>query len=389
MSRGGAAAWGVVLLAACGGGADAPEREVARETGGVAAEWRLSAEPEVGIGAAEGDPRALLFQVEGAVRLDGGAIAVANAGTHEVRFYGRDGRFAAAYGRQGRGPGEFETLAWLGALRGDTVAAWDASLLRWTLLTPRGVVRTVAPRPAPPGMFPQARGVFADGSFVLASGWDVARMAAGGTGVRRDSVTLLRYGPDGTLLGPVARLPGRQEYVTTGASGFSTNPVPFGRETFVAVGDSLLYALDTGGARVDAFTPLGRRVPGMALDDRPAPVRAEDRERYRRVRLAAIEVESYRAEQEKVLAEIPFPETMPVFQDLRHDGAGHLWVGAYPAVSGAPREWTILAPGGERIATARTPAGLRVLQVGPDFVLGKATDEAGVERVRLYRLSRR
>ena len=51
-------------------------------------------------------------------------------------------------------------------------------------------------------------------------------------------------------------------------------------------------------------------------------------------------------------------------------------------------EWLILDQNGEGVATATTPPGLHVLEIGSDYVLGTARDEYDVESVRMHRLAR-
>jgi hypothetical protein len=354
------------------------------------AEWTVATVPEADIGAADGDPHDALYEVLGAARLSDGRIAVANAGTGEVRIYDPRGRFLAAFGRKGEGPGEFHVVSWLGRLPGDTLAVWDSGLSRWSRFSPNtGFVTSVTPHPLPPGMFPAARGVFADGSFVLASGWDYAGLLAAKDGIRRDTVTLLHYGRDGTLLDTLARLPGNEEYIRRGGGRqFSTNPVPFGRATFVAIRGSEAFVGDNGAFQVDALSPSGRLLRRLRRDVDAARVTSEDVARDRRERLARIEMESFRRQQEEVLAEVPIPRTMPAFAELRADDGGRLWVGEYPRSAEEPRTWNVFAADGRQVATVRTPAGLEVLEVGDAYVLGKWTDEDGAEHVRLYRVNR-
>src|SRR5690606_35911723 len=44
--------------------------------------------------------------------------------------------FLDAYGRSGSGPGELRWMLWAGAYRGDSLAAWDGTARRLTVLDP-------------------------------------------------------------------------------------------------------------------------------------------------------------------------------------------------------------------------------------------------------------
>jgi len=131
-----------------------------------------------------------------------------------------------------------------------------------------------------------------------------------------------------------------------------------------------------------------REAARFERDDPPARVSRDDVARNRRERLARIQVESFRRLQEQVLSEIPAPKTMPAFHGLLADEGGRLWVGEYPRSAAEARRWSVFAADGRQLATVRTPAGLEVLQVGDGFVLGRWTDDSGVEHVRVHRLDK-
>jgi hypothetical protein len=378
-----ALAAGALLLSACGGEPGA--------RGGEGAEvpaWTLAAEPEVEIGAREDDPRQTLHEVAGAVRLPDGRIVVANAGSRELLVFGADGGYAATLGRQGKGPGEFEGLSWVGHLRADTVVAWDRALVRWSLFTPAGFVRAVTPSPVPDGMSPQAMGVLDDGSLVIGSGWNIAAMAGRGGGVWRDTVTFLRYGSDGRLLGTVASAPRRQLYVVEDPTGFSTSEVPFARGTFLAVSGSEVWMGDSDRFRIERRAAGGQVLGAISREWKGAPVRPGDVERHKRERLEQIVEASYRQHEERALEKMPFPETAPAFGALLTDDGGRVWVGDSPLFADSARKWSVFTPAGAEVATLRTPPGLEVMQAGDGFVLGTWKDEDDVERVRVYRITR-
>ena len=111
-----------VLPAACEGRQATPEGVVVRDSVGIRIvesgppspallPWRISDEPRVSIGSAEGDEAELLFRVTDARLLDDGSVLVVNAGTRQVRIYDRSGDLLRSFGREGAGPGEFSRLS--------------------------------------------------------------------------------------------------------------------------------------------------------------------------------------------------------------------------------------------------------------------------------------
>ena len=57
-------------------------------------------------------------------------------------------------------------------------------------------------------------------------------------------------------------------------------------------------------------------------------------------------------------------------------------------MTSGPGDWWVFEPDGRWLGTVRMPEGLDLSQVGEDFILGTHRDDLGVERVRLYGLTR-
>lgn len=97
--------------------------------------------------------------------------------------------------------------------------------------------------------------------------------------------------------------------------------------------------------------------------------------------------ESRRVEARRALETAPRLDEVPAFVELIVDGEGHLWARQW-ALASEPVEWHVFHPDGNLLGTVRTPAGLRVLEIGADYVLGVARDGLDVEQVLVYGLSR-
>jgi hypothetical protein len=348
--------------------------------------WLVDTVPELELGAREGD---VLVSVTAAVRLPIGRIVVADAGAHQLRLYERDGTFLRAFGREGRGPGEFVLPAWVGTLAApDTFAVWDPMLRRISVFTESGLDREVPLNPIGlAGMFPEMKGVMADGSFVVGSGLEPAALGAARDGVLRDSVTLLRVGADGKLLDTLTRVGGPEVYRHGSATGFATTLLPFGRATATAVGRKHLYLAETDAYRVLAVAP-GENSPRTVLIEprvQGAHVGPEDVARWRAQFLAQANGNQARVPLD---ANVPSPKTMPVIGRMVVEPVGRLWVEDYAPWPDRPATWTVWEPSTRRrLARGRIPAGVDVLQVEAGYLLGRRTDEDGIHRVVLYRLA--
>ena len=83
-------------------------------------------------------------------------------------------------------------------------------------------------------------------------------------------------------------------------------------------------------------------------------------------------------------------EYHPAYRGARSDAAGYLWVREYdfPFEPRPAPLWTVFDPDGRMLGLLETPMGLRIDEIGEDYILGVARDELGVERVQLWPLER-
>ncbi len=390
------------LLAACGGDARAAG-PVVRDSAGVRiventrpawAEgegWRVAAEPLVDIGGADEEPAYQFGWVAGVLGLPDGRIVVADAQANELRFFDEAGRSLKTAGGEGGGPGEFQALIRILRLPGDSVGAWDARLSRLSVFSPAGdFVRARIIEPPTKEMFVRAEGVFTDGSVLVSP--DGSREYGPETEVARDTVALMRYTAGGARVDTVGRFPGTQQFSTHGTDngGWAARvAVPFGLDTFRAVHGDRFFVADNARYEVSVRDADGRLLRLFRAPHRAEPLTADEVKRYRDDQLASASGGSFeRTIQERILAAMQFPETKSAFADMRVDRTGAVWLREHSVESGAGARWTVFAEDGTLLGAVEVPAGLRVLDIGADYVLGVWKDELDVEHVRLHRLTR-
>jgi hypothetical protein len=374
---------GLVLaatLAGCGG-------EDAR-TGSQPADaprWTLAAEPVVRLGG--GDGEASLHRVMAATRMPDGRIAVANAGSHQVRVFGPDGALIRDIGRAGDGPGEFQSPAWLG-MRGDTLVVWDIVASRISRFLPDGTFHTSA-TPRGMGMFAQVVGAYPDGSLLFASDMAEEQVAALEPGVRRGRSLLLRVSARGEVMDTVATVPATEQFVSTRGSSVRIEGLPFGRRTVMALAGDVLYVgtgEDAGirAARADGSLSDFLRVPAVRK-----PVSGADIDAYWANLASVGERRGAGSGDVRPAGEVPYPDALPPYAALNVDHVGRFWVGEsrLPREWQQPARWWIFSSRGEPIATIDLPPRLHVLEIGEDWLLGRHRDEMERETVVLHRIS--
>jgi hypothetical protein len=384
-------------LVACGGGDASGGAATVRDSAGIQVVenrggrweedggWRLSDEPTLQIGVAEGDSLYQMDRVRTVLRLGDGRIVVANAGSHELRWYDAKGRHVASAGRQGGGPGEFQGLTALRRLPGDSILAYDMMAFRLSWFDPGGrFVRSIPLQPVgqvPPRFVDR----FADGSLLLSSS---VRTLGNSTesGTRRDTVLWLRAGADGVPMDSLPVTPAGEssfQFVTANGQIQSMNilSLPFMRNVHTAAsGDRYWQGI------TDAYELVLRRADGTperivrrAME--PVPVRGAYVDSLRRVQVAENGPEAG-----KSLDRVQVPERLPAFERLLVDDGGGLWVQRTPWPGAVPAEWDVFDDEGKMLGTVTMPAGFRATHIGEEFVLGVWTDDDGVEYVRTYGL---
>lgn len=394
----------LLLLAACGdtrGSAGAAE---ARDSAGVRVVtseapawregegWRLSTEPVLRIGELEGAPEYQLELVIGAVRRSDGGIVVADAGLRALRFYDAAGRFLRSSGRQGGGPGEFEELASLRLLPGDSLLVFDWTLRRISVFAPEGAfARSVSLLDLPDAVFPppQLLGRLANGSMLVAVGHSFGPGEIAG-GVRADSIDYLRYSAAGVLLDTVAVLPGGESFVMGGVGkvGFTTAPLLLGKNAVSGLAGGRLVVGSNRAYELGVYSLDGRLERRVRREMDPRPATAAD---YAAAVEASLEGmgREWRGRMEAVYTAMPRPATLPFYSALVADRGGNLWVRDFAVPMEGSATWTVFDPGGRMLGGVAMPARFGPTDIGEDYVLGVAQDELGVEYVQVFRLEKR
>lgn len=370
--------WAAVLPA-CGRGDAAPPASTGPR-------WVLNSQPSVVIGRGEGEDA--LFRVTAAARLPDGRIAVANAGTHQVKLFGADGKHLASIGGRGSGPGEFQVPTWVGA-HADSILVWDAALERLTVLDAAGRAAPTAQFPSAGGAFPSVIGAFGDGSLLLASGTEPAA-AARERGAWRGSTMLVRVSPGGAVLDTLATLPSDERYSYSSGGSATVEDLPFGRRTVMAVaGDRVVFgtgeeyrirSVDTAATAQELFRAAWT----------PRRVSPADVEEYWS-RMVTLGGGDDSADTEARRSRVPYPETLPPYEDLLLDSRGAIWIkDAQPPQSwDDPDVWRVYSSSGVLTATIELPARTRPQAIGDDWILALALDASHRELVQVYRYTRR
>lgn len=388
-----------LALAGCGTGPADPV--VTRDSAGVSitlsnlpawspdAGWRIDAEaPRMVVGGLAGQ-RPYEFTTVGDARLleDGRLLVTHCSNPPELRLYGQNGAFLRNLGGQGSGPGQcnFILHSWIAR---DTAILYDPSLARITYFPLAGGTAHVLDLDAAglgdvEDSAPLWVSRFGDGSLLgrpnRADPTENGRTRAPFYFVRLDPATMTVD----TLI--AAR---GSEYVVQnlGTAQEVVQPVLFSPFTHgLAHGDHLYLAdsndfwieeRDGGGALVRRF---GRTWEPVAIDRR-------FRRTYGEQQVAAAPT-SHRAEVRAEMARAVFADHFPAHEgEMIVDPDGNLWIVHVRVPGDVDRAWSVFSPEGRWLGEVHVPVGLRVTDVGADYVVGVWRDREGVQTIRVFDL---
>ena len=352
--------------------------------------WQVGTAPSVSIGAIEGAEPYLLDRVRGALTMADGRIVVRNSGPNELRVFDASGRYLSTWGGTGDGPGEFENLLGFDRWQGDSLIAWFAQGRRLTVFDNRGNVgRTFALEGAvhrsPEVALPTGR-TLASETILRGSRQD---------GLHRQEDLYQLHGAEGAQQGRLGTFDGTETNREYNGNRTTVMSLIFDHDIASFVWGDLVVVAPNYGYEIRAFGADGmlkrivwRDHEVIARTDAHLDAYIEDRVMRQPERLRA---DRRRAMRERYEG-IPLPETHPAFVTAIADVLDHLWVQEYrlPGAGDADPLWTIFDPEGRVLGLVETPAVLTdIYEIGEDYILGRATDELGVEYAQVWPLRRR
>ena len=354
--------------------------------------WIVEESPEVEIGSRFGESGAVFGSITDAARFSDGRFAVADPMSRTVGVFNRYGGFLFSVGGRGEGPMEIHTMGEVSVLDGDSLVVQDLRTPKRIYFGPSGDhLRTVTQ----PGigwrghLVPRIVGTMPDGSFLATYRPEEADYPSGRASTFSE---LFLFDQNGVDQGLIAALP-----------AFATvNEGP--TKDILALGPYPSFAPDQRGFwfgfpltyELLHYSPQGvDRIVRRSWE--PGVVPKRTREEYRAWRKAAFKgpVPDF---VDRILRNEPIAETFPAFKQFLLSPDGHLWVEEYPTevddlvgiwerrYSASRSRWTVFDPQGRWLGSVLMPKGLRITEIGSDYVLGIWKDELDVSFVHLHRI---
>jgi hypothetical protein len=346
-------------------------------------------------------PAEQLAGVVGAVRLGDGRLAIAEQSVRSVKLFDARGRFVRAIGRQGPGPGEFSSITRLDLLPGDSLAVYDGLRATLTVFDTSGRVGRIDRIAAGPGGL-KLEGLLGDGTMVLSRAYNTVFSRT--SRLERDPITYVAIRPQSATVDTIVEVPGSDVYLFAGEEFSSRREVPFGRSSVIAVARDRLLIGSGDSWQVESRGSDGRLVALHRVRDTPVEVTKPEIARFKREYLARMKGTRVQAtgggggrpdmqaamlaQAERMLEAVPYPAAHAPYDSVLVGAGDELWVRRQHPFRAEPSTWTVLTRDGAASGTVTLPPGMRLFQVGSDFVVGMTTDADDVEHVGVYPLRR-
>jgi hypothetical protein len=392
-----------IAVLGCASRGSAPARAQIRDSAGIRVidnpaplardgiAFRVDAAPAMEIGGT-GEAHAEFGRVSGSARLGNGAIAVADGGNNELRFFDSTGAWRRTAGRKGGGPGEFDQLGGLFRLGPDSVAVFDINHRRVSVFGADGsLIREMTlPQGSEEG-FSFAIGVLGHGLLVQTQRFSHTTEKSG---PRRDSVPVSVYPRWTAPAKPLGTFPGSELYSNVESSGgrirsVMTTIMPFGKALTLSTAGGRLDVGTGDRPEIASYDSAGRLRRLIRWSQPSDPVTAADIAAIKRRRLEGFRpgAEAMRDKVKGTLEAIAYPATKPAYEGFVSGTDGRLWVLRYdqPATDRAVR-YEVFDPNGQWLGHVTLPPAFALQEAGEGYALGVWKDADDVEFVRLYKL---
>jgi len=312
-------------------------------------------------------------------------------------------------GRFGQGPGEFESLDFLGSTTGDSLVTYDEALMRVQLFGTGGrMARSfdVHPQrfdpdsgsgtPSPEDLSFPGKAVGIVERYLIVRFLELGDRRTSGV-VREwdDRVVAVTLG-SGSATGLI--VVGSEEALLRG--GRSQGRYAFGNMPEFGAAANRVAVIDTEAYSVRMLSPVDGTLERIVRRD-VAPREATDA--LFEEHLAGIMnlIGSAPPEEvdrvERMWRGFHRAPVLPVLRSIHVDATGHLWVAPYYVAGAEPPPFEIHAPDGTWLGGVAVPPGLQrafvqyqapYMEIGEDYILGVWTDDLDVQYVRMYRINK-
>ncbi len=360
--------------------------------------WVIDPSPLTTIGAVPFDPERALFRVRDALLISDGQLLVANFGTSELLWFGPSGELEHVAGGRGEGPGELTGTSRIRRCADGRLAVIGG--LRLSLFDSTGgfvSAHRLGPASGDPLVW-NITEIGSDCSSVLIRTIDEIETPV--NGITSFTYRLIWEDVPTNARDTVAEFPGSELLWMNRGGRQLTYPLPWGTgPRWASDGDHVIWGsnqrFETRWHEKGGRLRLISRWSGTFSE-----ITSTDLDIFEELRQAAVEGQPGAGAMYPHVTDFTLPATLPGFDKILIDAVENVWVRAYPKSYGGwpgaprwdrheePESWTVFDATGLWLGHLDAPAGLEVIRIEDDRLIGIWKDELDVEQVRVHRIVR-
>jgi len=348
--------------------------------------WEVDSIPNLVLGAGS-EPSEQFFRIGGLRGFSDGSILVVDGASRELRFFDSEGRLLDRVGRKGEGPGEFDDPVLVPTVGSDSLLLWDTGLIRFQVFSSNGLDHQTIrlTKKWPGGSRPPVGAVDYQVLAEKREGPNLADLREGGP--KEWERVFVWVDPASGVERRIVSFTVVRDYVfLEGGGAPRMSLIPFSPVPVATVSRDGALISRGSLSEIRGYDLEGELRRIFRVDESGRPVTPRMIEA--KLALEGTGSPSSRNRWERLYAQMPIPDTLPVFQSLQIDDTGWLWAKIYEWDPTQPPEWMVFDPEGRAHGIVETPAGLEVQWIGADCILGVWLDEFRVEHVRRHALRR-
>ena len=351
--------------------------------------------PEVRIGSETKGPE-YQFTALDFIAVHGDNVYVGQRSTKDIRVFGNDGVFRRTIGRQGQGPGEFDSI-WSIGVAGDSVWLIDVNLRRLTFFAPDGTLAGTIPfEPVPMNLgqgvlfLPYPDVLMPEGDF-LGFGRGAAASVAEGDITSNPLLHMTAQGHTADTLGWVSVKNDALILRSARSRSYRTQPFTDTPITVYAAAARRAYVIERWSATGETAPTV--KVTALGANGDTAWVRQlsyaaarHDPAKIDSVRAAYVRVLGPRYGKDEIHRALYMPEfRTPVTSAIAADN-GTLWI-RWDDVT-KPASYAVLSASGDVMSSVSAASRIKLKWVSDSTAWGEELDENDVPTLVRYRITR-
>jgi hypothetical protein len=207
-------------------------------------------------------------------------------------------------------------------------------------------------------------------------------------GRSQDTLEIFKFSRDGDFVSELSPLPGQERFNNP---DIGAEPIPFSVWPPTEMGNGVVF-LGTGlDPKIEVWESTGRHSALVQWEEPAVPVTNDIKEAWRRDYLGGWGYspgDPLYPTFARFAEEVPFPDALPIYDDLLVDELDNLWVHRFSAPWEFSNEWIVFDPELRWLGAVEAPAGFEIRHIAADMILGVSKGPDGVEHVLAYWLKR-